>query len=229
MRDIHDYTKKIYLPQIDDQYRALVLGECGGFGLEESGWSYNSYPDRYFLTYAFEQLILHLSSRLSAMIYTQLSDVETESNGIFTYNREEIKFIPDHLNCVLTKNYSRLYKLEYIWNLTSIPYRNYTHLSISKTFPLKLTKDFYRLYFYICYLYSFVKITINHQYKIILNETHQRRNYHYILLPNDLFHSSLNKEHFLDIQIVYQSKFDNDSFVYINRTFFYLNLAMLSE
>jgi beta-galactosidase/beta-glucuronidase len=229
MRDIHDYTKNIYLPQIDDQNRALVLGECGGFGLEESGWSYNSYPDRYFMTYAFEQLVLNLSPRLSAMIYTQLSDVETESNGIFTYNRENIKFLPDHLNRVLTKNYSRLYKLEHIWNLTSIPYMNYTHLSVSKTFSLKLTKDFYRLYFYTCYLYSFVKITINRQYKIIFNETHQRRNYHYISLSNDLFRSSFDQVHSIDIDVSYQSKSDSDSFVYQNRTFFNLNLAILYE
>ncbi len=65
-----------------------------------------------------------------------------------------------------------------------------------------------------------MNITINYQYKIILNETHQRRNYHYISLPNDLFRSSLNEEHLLDIRVSYQSKFDNESFVYRNRTFF---------
>lgn len=52
----------------------------------DSGWSYNNYPDRQFLTYAFEQLIIHLS--------TQLSDVEYERNGI------------------LKKDFSNIYKLQ---------------------------------------------------------------------------------------------------------------------
>ncbi|CAF4464737.1 unnamed protein product, partial [Adineta steineri] len=111
--------KIIFLPTIDDQYRALVLGECGGFGLIDSGWNYNTYSDSYLLTYAFEQLILNLSTRLSAMIYTQLSDVENEKNGIFNYNRTILKFLPDRINQVLNKNFSQLYKLEHIWNLTS--------------------------------------------------------------------------------------------------------------
>ncbi|CAF2873274.1 unnamed protein product [Rotaria sp. Silwood2] len=97
IRDIHDYTKNILLPSFDDENRALVLGECGGFGLMKYGWSYNAYSDNYLLTYIFEQLIVNLSPRLSAMIYTQLSDVENETNGILTYNREEIKFITPHI------------------------------------------------------------------------------------------------------------------------------------
>jgi hypothetical protein len=233
VRSIHDYTRHIYLPSIDDQNRALVLGECGGFGLTESGWSYNSYNDRYFLTYAFEQLILHLSPRLSAMIYTQLSDVQTESNGIVTYDRQ-VKFISDHMYRVLNGNFSRLYKLEHLWNLTSIPYTNYSQLSFSISFNLKLNKnpsDFYQFYFYTCYLYSFVNITIDHNYIILLNETHNIRDYHYISLPNDFFRNSLNQEHFLDIRIDYVSSLnDHDqSFRYFNRTYFYLNLAILFE
>ncbi|CAF3681618.1 unnamed protein product [Rotaria sordida] len=190
MRDIHDYTKKIFLPSFDDENRALVLGECGGFGLMKSGWSYNSYSDNYLLTYIFEQLIINLSSRLSAMIYTQLSDIENETNGILTYNREEIKFLTPHIKRVLNNDYSRLYKLKYIWNLTSIPYTNYINLSLSKSFDLIIDIDStynHHFYFYICYLYSYVKITIDHYYTIILNQAHEIRDYHYISLPSNLF------------------------------------------
>jgi hypothetical protein len=232
MRDIHDYTSNIFLPSIDDQNRALVLGECGGFGLIKSGWSYNKYNDRYFLTYAFEQLIINLSRRLSAMIYTQLSDVENESNGIFTYNRQHIRLISDHVHRVLKHDYSRLYKLRHVWNLTSIPYTNYTELSLSKSFNLEINlTDFYRFYFYTCYLYSFVNITIDNQDIIILNRPHKIRNYHYISLPNNLFGHSIHEKHSLDIRIHYKPSFyDNDkSFVYTNRTYFYLNLVLLSE
>ncbi|CAF4323171.1 unnamed protein product, partial [Adineta steineri] len=226
MRDIHDYTKNIFLPTIDDQYRALVLGECGGFGLIDSGWSYNTHSDSYLLTYAFEQLILNLSTRLSAMIYTQLSDVENEKNGIFNYNRTILKFLPDRINQVLNKNFSQLYKLEHIWNLTSIPYTNYTELSLSTSFYFKINRNPLKFYFYICYLYSFVNITIDKHYKISLNNTDEINDYHYISLPNNLFSNSLNQKHSLDIYLFYNN---DQSFLYINRTYFYLNLAILSE
>ena len=204
----------------------------GGFGLERFGWSYNTYPDRYLLTYAFEQLIIHLSPRLSAVIYTQLSDVETEWNGILTYDRRKMKFIPDHLTRVLRKNYSRLYQLEHIWNLTSIPYRNYTHLSFFRTFTLSFKRNPIRFYVYTCYLYSFVNITINQQYQILLNETHRRTNYHYFSLPRKLYPRSLNENYSLDIRISYQSSIDDDdeqTFLYRNRTYFDFNLAVLFE
>lgn len=234
MRDIHDYTKKIYLPIIDDHQRALVLGECGGFGLEEYGWSYNSYTDRYFLTYAFEQLILNLSSRLSAMIYTQLSDVETESNGMVSYDRKKMKFIPEHLRRVLTKDYSQLYQLNHLWNFTTIPYRNYTELSFNGTFRLNFrekTPEFYRFYFYTCYLYSLVNITIDGQWNFLLKETHRKKNYHYIPLSNDVFQSSLIDEHSVDIHVSYRSSLDDrdPTFIYQNQTYFYLTLAILFE
>jgi hypothetical protein len=46
MRDIPDYTNSIVLPIIDDQHRALVLGECGAFGLMKTGWGCNNYNNR---------------------------------------------------------------------------------------------------------------------------------------------------------------------------------------
>ena len=44
---------------------------------------------------------------LSAMIYTQLSDVEGELNGLFTYDRKVLKFDKDKmkkLNDSVTEN-----------------------------------------------------------------------------------------------------------------------------
>ncbi|CAM4758600.1 unnamed protein product [Rotaria magnacalcarata] len=225
IRDIHDYTEHILLPSIDNHRRALVIGECGGFGLTNSGWSYNHYVDRYFMTYAFEQLIIHLSTRLSAMIYTQLSDVENEKNGILTYNRKTIKFIPDHMQRVLQKDFSRLYNLVYIWNLTSIPYINYTQLSLSRLFYLNIDRnlsDFYRFYFYTCYLNSLVNITIDKHRLIILNETYQIENYHYIPLPTDLFQDSLNQEHSIDISLNYISSVNRTEYT-THVTFFDLS------
>ena len=41
------------------------------------------------------QLIPLIKKGLSAAIYTQLSDVEIESNGLFTYDRKVLKYDPN--------------------------------------------------------------------------------------------------------------------------------------
>ncbi|CAF3390296.1 unnamed protein product [Rotaria socialis] len=234
IRDIHDYSKNILLPSFNDETRALVVGECGGLGLMISGWSYHVYSDRYLITYAFEQLLVNISSRLSAVIYTQLSDVENETNGIFTYNREEIKFSITHVKRVLKNDYSRLYQLKHLWNLTSIPYTNYTKLLLSKSFDLIVdhnsTYDKH-FYFYVCYLYSQVNITIDHRHQMILNQTHKVKDYHYIPLPSTLLRDTIHQRHVLDIYVHYMSSFDDEKdkpLLYANRTYFDLNIAMLS-
>ena len=234
MRDIHDYTKHILLPSMSNDNRTLVIGECGGFGLMTSGWSYNSFSDRYLLTYAFEQLIFNLSPQISAMIYTQLSDVENELNGILTYDRKRTKFLASHLKRVLKNDFSRLYKLESIWNLATRPHTNYQRLYMSRTFNITINSISnntlnHHFYLYICYLYSQVNITIDYHHKLILNQTHIIRDYHYISLPYDLFRGSIRQEHNLEITLKYQPSPDdeNKTIVYKNRTYFDLRLAML--
>ena len=235
MRDVHDYTMNIVLPEIDDHRRALVLGECGGYGLQKNGWSYNSFPDRYFLTYAFEQLIVHLSTRLSAIIYTQLSDVENESNGILTYDRRGQKLIGSHLRRVLRNDHSRLYKLKHVLNVTTRPSRNFIYLTLSQSFQWNLTQNASstssRFYFFTCYLHSLVNITIDQKYSIILNQSHTIKDYHYVSIPNRLFHHFDRRSHSLDVIVRYSPSIDDDhqSLIHTNRTYFYLSLVMLSE
>ena len=89
-----------------DPHRASVLGEFGGFGLTvpEHCWSTNSWgyvmltnqsdlADQYVraLKHVWR---LHSFSGLSAAIYTQTADVETECNGLQTYDRAAIKIAP---------------------------------------------------------------------------------------------------------------------------------------
>ena len=86
-----------------DTVRATVLGEFGGLGLEIDGhtweaktWGYQDTGDAAELTSRYESLWqdawdLHKTQNLSAAIYTQLTDVETESNGLMTYDRAVIK------------------------------------------------------------------------------------------------------------------------------------------
>jgi hypothetical protein len=83
--------------------RAAVLGEFGGLGLpvvghmwEANNWGYQTFRTSEELTRAFESLFLNMrflqaDPGLSAAIYTQTTDVETETNGLMTYDRKVMK------------------------------------------------------------------------------------------------------------------------------------------
>jgi beta-galactosidase/beta-glucuronidase len=102
--DIHDYAARLEGHVPDTTHgRAWVIGECGGFGLPEpghmwkdKGWGYTTYKDREALTVAYEALAADLlqlrADGLCAAIYTQTTDVESEVNGVMTYDRDVIKF-----------------------------------------------------------------------------------------------------------------------------------------
>jgi beta-galactosidase/beta-glucuronidase len=86
-----------------DGKRAAVLGEFGGLGLQikDHGWSpehwgYQGTSDRDNLMNRFDQLMrqvfeLRDTQGLCASVYTQWTDVETESNGVYTYDRAVAK------------------------------------------------------------------------------------------------------------------------------------------
>ena len=83
--------------------RVSIDGEHGGFGLKTSnhmwfgdGQAYEMEPDKATLTAKYvanQQAVLKSaqSCGISAAIYTQLSDVEGELNGFFTYDRQVTK------------------------------------------------------------------------------------------------------------------------------------------
>jgi hypothetical protein len=83
--------------------RAGVLGEFGGLGLGVDGhtwtkktWGYQGMASAEGLTRRYVQLLsgvwgLRDARGLSAAIYTQITDVETECNGLLTYDRAVIK------------------------------------------------------------------------------------------------------------------------------------------
>ena len=98
----HVYFKKIDL-RADDS-RPLVLSEFGGYSCKIEGHSFNldkTYGYRFFndtesLTTALEALyrdeIIPMTKRgLCAAVLTQVSDVEDETNGLLTYDRQIIK------------------------------------------------------------------------------------------------------------------------------------------
>jgi hypothetical protein len=89
-----------------EPHRAAVLGEFGGLGLTVPGrtwskncWAYVMLTNREELAarYAPEMKRvweLHRLRGLSAAVYTQTADVETECNGLQTYDRAVVKIAP---------------------------------------------------------------------------------------------------------------------------------------
>lgn len=95
--DIHNYPEPVApVPEAD---RAIVLGEFGGLGLpvtnhtwETKNWGYRNMTDSIQLLEKYTEFYdvvrkLVKENGLSASVYTQTTDVETETNGLFTYDR----------------------------------------------------------------------------------------------------------------------------------------------
>jgi hypothetical protein len=93
-------------PPEPEAERAAVQGEFGGLGFNmaghtwyEEGWGYDLFPDRESLTQRFEdffQIIRQAAAEhgLSASVYTQTTDIESENNGLMTYDRAIAKIEP---------------------------------------------------------------------------------------------------------------------------------------
>jgi len=99
---IHDYFFPFKAKKPKDE-RILILSEFGGYSYVEHGHSepqktygYRKFSDRIDLDSAvnklYEKMILNnIKNGLSGCIYTQVSDVEDECNGLFTADREIVK------------------------------------------------------------------------------------------------------------------------------------------
>jgi hypothetical protein len=96
--DIHHYPEPVS-PE-PERERAIVLGEFGGLGLpvqghtwEQKNWGYEKMGDSTALLRKYEDfyaLVRQMVDEkgLSATVYTQTTDVETETNGLMTYDRK---------------------------------------------------------------------------------------------------------------------------------------------
>lgn len=122
MHDYHHYPQPImHRADLFGKQQAVVLGEYGGLGLPIEGhtwqnkanWGYQSFKttDSLFIQYSNFVGMLEdfIPKGLSAAIYTQVSDVEVEVNGLMTYDRKLIKIPVDKLNRVNTKVYKPLW------------------------------------------------------------------------------------------------------------------------
>jgi beta-galactosidase/beta-glucuronidase len=101
LQDLHNYPEPKVPPQ--EGQRALVLGEFGGLGLRVDGHMWTGQDWGYATPGSAEQLLAQYRSYyeqlwwmagelgLCAAVYTQLTDVETEVNGLLTYDRAVVK------------------------------------------------------------------------------------------------------------------------------------------
>ena len=106
MRDHHLYQDAEKLPAYEDG-RATVYGEFGGISLfvdghvmVEKGWGYTKTETAEDLRASYSQLLGEIAALiplgLAGVIYTQTTDVESEINGLLTYDRK-YKIDPDIL------------------------------------------------------------------------------------------------------------------------------------
>jgi beta-galactosidase/beta-glucuronidase len=99
--DLHHYPSPDLF--LYDARRVTVLGEYGGIGLAmkehlwepNHNWGYVQFADsqeatREYVKFA-GQLKILISRGFSAAVYTQTTDVETEINGLMTYDRKAVK------------------------------------------------------------------------------------------------------------------------------------------
>lgn len=116
VKDIHAYPGP-RAPE-PEQRRASVLGEFGGLGLPvrghtwqaEENWGYRSFTDAESLTDAYLALLRKLhplvgTHGLSAAVYTQTTDVESEVNGLMTYDRQLVKMDRNRIRQAVLKLY----------------------------------------------------------------------------------------------------------------------------
>ncbi|GAB3141920.1 glycoside hydrolase family 2 TIM barrel-domain containing protein [Micromonospora sonneratiae] len=109
LRSLHVYFRRFRVPrQRRGDSRALVLSEYGGYSLRMAGhaftdkeFGYQRFTDADTLGAAFtrlhtEQIVPAIDRGLSATVYTQLSDVEDELNGLLSYDRRIAK-LPEEL------------------------------------------------------------------------------------------------------------------------------------
>ncbi|WP_310964938.1 glycoside hydrolase family 2 protein [Nocardioides terrisoli] len=113
LRAFHRYVRPWRMPRPDRRGRVIALSEYGGHSLRIEGhdWSDREFGYRRFRTPAelaesFTRLHADVVAPtvprgLSATVYTQLSDVEDELNGLLTWDREVLKIPADTVRAAL--------------------------------------------------------------------------------------------------------------------------------
>ena len=109
-KSIHCYFTPFKVPK--KEKRLVLLSEYGGYSYQEKGHVFNNkkfgyriYNDKESLNAAYKKLhekliIPAIKDGLAATVYTQVSDVESEINGLLTYDRRVLKVDPDMVRAI---------------------------------------------------------------------------------------------------------------------------------
>lgn len=112
IKSVHIYFRKLKMPKRIDG-RTVVISEYGGYSLpvaghmwrEDKPFGYKAYKSESEFTEAYASLMQTqlkplIAKGVSAAVYTQLTDVEAETNGLLTYDRAVIKIRPERLRAL---------------------------------------------------------------------------------------------------------------------------------
>ena len=110
---LHVYFKPV---RLKPSPKPIVLSEFGGYSYKPEGHVFNegnTYGYRFFkereafeaaLVQLYEQEIIPLVDKgLCAAVYTQVSDVEDETNGLLSYDRYVLKVTPERMREIAEK------------------------------------------------------------------------------------------------------------------------------
>ena len=118
VNSFHIYFTPFMFPKFNkEDRRPIGLTEFGGYSMRFRGHTYNKEKffgyRKYYTQEKFDAAIKHLyedriykcmkEKGLSATIYTEVSDVEDELNGLLTYDREVIKVSPEMMKAANAK------------------------------------------------------------------------------------------------------------------------------
>ena len=105
VESLHVYFQKLHAGKSE---KPLLLSEIGGWSCkipehsfdQKKTYGYRKYTDRNKFVkdlrkFYLDQVVSLISKGLCGTIYTQLSDVEDETNGLLTYDRKVLKILPE--------------------------------------------------------------------------------------------------------------------------------------
>ena len=114
----HIYFKVIPLTPKE---RPLFVSECGGYTMAVDGHYYSKYAQYGYgasdtkealtkdVLYMYENMILpYIKDGVCGCVYTQLSDVEDEINGLYTYDRRVCKVVKEDMLAMAEKLHEQL-------------------------------------------------------------------------------------------------------------------------
>jgi hypothetical protein len=113
LNSLHVYFKKI---KVKADHRPFVMSEFGGYSYKYLEHSFNltktfgykkfqsheEYAAAYKRLYE-EEIIANIPLGMAAGVYTQVSDVEDETNGLFTYDRKVVKLDTEFVRSINDK------------------------------------------------------------------------------------------------------------------------------